>query len=493
MKPILARHDVVLSLIVGSTMCFFCFPPINPFTLYSGYDPAVFEQMGLGMLQGRIPYVDLFDHKGFLLYIINAAGLWLSPGHVGIYLILSLAMSLTFLCWLRISDYLVDSSLRYFPPLISLLFACLCDGGNMTENWSLLGVSIPILYLVRYVSGGQMMSILECFFIGICIGVAGNLRLNNAVPALAVCLYMFIEMCYKKEFSRLALSICSVSGGFLLVSLALVAFYVSLYGPEHIGDYLFGQIGFNLRYVDLYTHRPLWKAGGLIFPLSVMIVMMCFKRNYHNRLVWFTLMAFVVTLLTTGKAYFSHYFILLAQIACLGISLSFGKAFRVKPRTWRLIGGGLLVLLICLSYIFRSNLYGVAEKFILRERAIAECSKKLKELNEKQKKSIWNYNTKMAGAGVLQCSGLVQSNRVFLPWQAEGNYGLKEYGNIREKGPEVILICEETQWEGVSTDECRGFPQDSVFIKQNYHLFYRMREMIHNKRICVYIKKGIVQ
>lgn len=492
MKPILSRRDVVLSLIIGSIMCFFNFHlTVNPFTLYNGYDQAIFEQMGLGMLQGRIPYVDLFDHKGFLLYIINAAGLWLSPGHLGIYLILSLALSLTFLCWLHISDYLVGPSLRYFPPLISLMFACLCEGGNMTENWSLLPISISILYLVRYVCKGRMMSIIECFFIGICLGVAGNLRLNNAVPILAVCLYMLIELCYKKEFSKLALSICSVIGGFLLVSLALVAFYVSLYGSGHIGDYLFGCLGFNLRYIDLYIHRPLWKSGGLFFPLSVMIVMMCFKRNYHNRLVWFTLMAFAMTLLTTGKAYFSHYFILFAPLVCLGISLSFGKVFYVKPRTWRLIGGGLLVLLICLSYIFRSNLYGVAEKFILRERAIAECSKKLKELNEKQKKSIWNYNTEMAGAGVLQCAGLVQSNRIFLPFQAQGQYGVKEIGEVSEVCPEVILVDENTLWEegmSVVALESRGTPSDLAFIKQNYRILYRAQTEIQKKRICIYTR-----
>ena len=94
-------------------MCFFNFHlTVNPFTLYNGYDQAIFEQMGLGMLQGRIPYVDLFDHKGFLLYIINAAGLWLSPGHLGIYLILSLSLSLTFLCWLH--RELESSANKYF-------------------------------------------------------------------------------------------------------------------------------------------------------------------------------------------------------------------------------------------------------------------------------------------------------------------------------------------------------------------------------------------
>ena len=92
MNTFFLKRDIVYSLAVGFTFCFiFNFAlTVNPFTLYSGYDQSIFEQVGLGMLQGRIPYVDLFDHKGFLLYVINAIGLWISPGHLGIYILLSL-------------------------------------------------------------------------------------------------------------------------------------------------------------------------------------------------------------------------------------------------------------------------------------------------------------------------------------------------------------------------------------------------------------------
>ncbi len=490
MIPIALKRDIALSLVAGFTFCFFfCYAlALNPFTLYSGYDQTIYEQMGLGMLQGRIPYVDLFDHKGFLLYIINAAGQWLSPGHTGLYLILSCYLSLTFLCWLRTSDYLVGPSLRYFPASVALLFACLCEGGNMTETWSLGAISLPIYFLVRYVCEGRMIGFRECLYIGICLGIVANIRLNNVVPALAVCLYMFIDLCHKKDFLKLAYSAYIVLCGFCLVSLPLAALYVWLYGIQHLADYWFGQVSFNLLYASHYTQNPLWMAGGLYFPLFMLIVMLCVRRNYRNCLMWFTLATFLLTLLTTGKAYFAHYFTLFAPLVVLSLSLALGKSLNIGSRTWYFIGAGHVALLVVLVAMFHEELSQVVDSFVLREKAIDKCRNVLCCLSDRQKESVWNYNTKFAGACVLECSGLTQCNRVFLPWQAEGNYGIEEIGRIEEMCPEVILICENTLWEAGRSDECGGTKQDSIFITQNYHQLHRMEEMIHDKRVCIYIR-----
>ena len=44
---------------------------VSPISLFEGYDSCVFKQMGLAILQGKTPYVDLFDHKGPLIYFYN--------------------------------------------------------------------------------------------------------------------------------------------------------------------------------------------------------------------------------------------------------------------------------------------------------------------------------------------------------------------------------------------------------------------------------------
>ena len=40
---------------------------ISPLFLGDGVDSSIFKTIGLGLTQGKLPYIDLFDHKGGLL------------------------------------------------------------------------------------------------------------------------------------------------------------------------------------------------------------------------------------------------------------------------------------------------------------------------------------------------------------------------------------------------------------------------------------------
>ena len=53
---------------------------------YEGCDSSVFKMMGYVITEGGVPYVDYFDHKGPILYFINALGEIISP-QWGLFLI----------------------------------------------------------------------------------------------------------------------------------------------------------------------------------------------------------------------------------------------------------------------------------------------------------------------------------------------------------------------------------------------------------------------
>ena len=66
--------------------------------VFEGADPSVFKQMGLAVLKGKLLYVDYFDNKGCLLYLIHALGLWLG-GDFFILLMQALSLTVTLLIW----------------------------------------------------------------------------------------------------------------------------------------------------------------------------------------------------------------------------------------------------------------------------------------------------------------------------------------------------------------------------------------------------------
>ena len=59
----------------------------HPFWFYG--DSGVFQEIGVCLLQGGTPYVDLFDHKGPVLWFIQALGKWINS-QWGILLLQSL-------------------------------------------------------------------------------------------------------------------------------------------------------------------------------------------------------------------------------------------------------------------------------------------------------------------------------------------------------------------------------------------------------------------
>ena len=50
-------------------------------------DSAIFQIIGKGWVEEKIPYVDLWDQKGPLIYFINAFGYWLTGNQTGIFFI----------------------------------------------------------------------------------------------------------------------------------------------------------------------------------------------------------------------------------------------------------------------------------------------------------------------------------------------------------------------------------------------------------------------
>lgn len=50
-------------------------------------DSAIFLLIGKGITAGYIPYVDLFDHKGPVMFFIEALGWWISPNRFGNFLL----------------------------------------------------------------------------------------------------------------------------------------------------------------------------------------------------------------------------------------------------------------------------------------------------------------------------------------------------------------------------------------------------------------------
>lgn len=183
-------------------------------TLPIGIDSGVYMYSGLVITDGGMPYLDYWDHKGPLLYLFNAAGLWLFGGAAGIILIEGI---------LLFSSLVVSMILwqRYLSPVWSLVAAALFahyfykmfQGGNSTESWyvpfSLISYSLAFVSFVsRDAIEKTRYAYLFSTVAGVSLAVAALTRPNNGLGLafLMLCFLMTQGTHFAKHLARMALS-----------------------------------------------------------------------------------------------------------------------------------------------------------------------------------------------------------------------------------------------------------------------------------------------
>ena len=128
----------------------------SPLYAYTGFDSATFRTIGLGILQGKLPYADLFDHKGPLAFYFNAAGIGIIPGDWGIFLMQVLFMAVSAYLIYRTDCLFTDRKTAFVCVL--LLFFPFVDfivEGNQCEEWMMPFVTLSVYLVLSWMMRGE--------------------------------------------------------------------------------------------------------------------------------------------------------------------------------------------------------------------------------------------------------------------------------------------------------------------------------------------------
>ena len=130
--------------------------PISP---YYGNDSAFFLLMGKGVTQGKIPYLDLYDQKGPMIFYVNALGYLLTGDRYGIFLMQIVNLTAACLIVYRLARFWLRSgaSLAVVAAYLFVYVGTVQDG-NMTEEWSQLFLLLPMYLSLRFLKSGASVS-----------------------------------------------------------------------------------------------------------------------------------------------------------------------------------------------------------------------------------------------------------------------------------------------------------------------------------------------
>ena len=228
--------------------------PLYPF--YYGGDSAQFQTIGRGWADGLIPYIDLFDHKGPLIFFIDMLGYSLTDSSNGIFIIQVLCMFVTIIALFKIS-LLITSKKLYgiITVIMSLIVLTLVYGdGNLTEEYCLPLLSISTYFQLKWLYSYPVLNcnkfyhspILAAIY-GFTFGVTFLTRITNGITISIGVLIISVLLIFKKQYLNLAKNALFFMCGFGMIVLPFIIYFTY---HDALNDFFYATILYNIEYKE---------------------------------------------------------------------------------------------------------------------------------------------------------------------------------------------------------------------------------------------------
>ena len=444
-----------------------------------GFDSEIFKVFGIGILEGKIPYRDLFDHKGPVIFFINALGQLIAPGRTGLFLMQTVSLSCAFALMYKISR--LFSSVKKSVAvvlLIGLFMTAFGVGGNQVEEWELpwqlLAVYLALKYLIGFEKNPVHPPVYTLIY-GICFGIVSFTRLNDGALIGGMMIGFAAFLILKKQQRQLPLNIALFLSGW-----ALTAVPVLLYFGRNgaLSEFFYGSYIHNFLYAaDKYSLKnALIRIAQLAVPFAVLF----FDVIRHRRTERIPVVTGLVSAaLTMGGGLHWYYYWTVIPL----LLLDFNIIFSVPKKSLAV----LLTLLLFVpfsAWLIRGNAgrlvcfidFSAPQLQVKNENAffVSVMDDMAEIIPEADRPKIWSFNT---GSKVIigffsQELMATPQNRFFIPVQLKFNpeAAAEERAAFLSNPPQWIVCAFKTPelpktlpaaedpsdiWNGILTDyEC---------------------------------------
>lgn len=344
---------------------FLAFCPLNTFAYEN--NSSVFTYIGRQMHEGMVPYKDLFDHKGIVMYFIQWLGLAIGFGStIGIWLI-EIVHILFFAVFSLKSVKLITKNTiaQYLSVFLMCGFfaAFIFQRGNLVEEYALPWIAYALYVFMKYFITKEY-KIYNIVILGAAFGTVLLLRCNMIGVWASLMPLVLLYMIKEKDWKSMGICTAGFVSGILIIFLPVLIYFIL---TESLGDMFECYIKFNFAYTS--------SRGTLISAIKAIahsyIVWMCvlfflftvipFKKQ---KIYWLNLFALAVSMIFTymsGRTY-AHYLmadapmiIALASYALIWLfGLSSGLRINIgtqKIRNIILVGIAVVFSAACLTAV----------------------------------------------------------------------------------------------------------------------------------------------
>ncbi|MGN0143270.1 MAG: hypothetical protein ACI4AD_13675 [Roseburia sp.] len=302
---------LAIALCLGMRLAF------NPWSgVWPENDSSAYLYVGMMMRKGAVLYTDIFEHKGIILYLLDAIGLWLTDGSwTGVWILEVLNAFATALLIFKVTKLLTTKkAVQYITvaALIAALTVCmLLTDGNLSEEWVLPWITLAVYVFLKYFIDGSYR-FYHIILLGVGFAFIVFVRANMIAAWIAFMPLVLVVMIRDKKWKDLWICI----GNFLL-GCAIVTVPVVLYGIRtgSLREMMECYFVFSFSYSGK-SAMPIWQVMWLLFQrLTVysMVLVGAARIYYKNSIfrmnLWFYAVSLVLASMS-GRAH-AHYAIIL--------------------------------------------------------------------------------------------------------------------------------------------------------------------------------------
>lgn len=254
-------------------------------------DVNAFFTMGKSMLNGIVPYKDIFEQKGIILYLIYSVGYLISnTTYIGVFFIEVLFFTI-FLNYLhKIVKLFVDEKYSLF--ILPLIAVTICTSNAFVHGGSCEELCLPFfaycLYLLIRYFKGEELNYKSIFLNGLLAGTVFMMKYTIIGFWFAFMMCIGIDMFFIKKNRKKAIQYCIVFllGMFLPIFLSLIYFAIN------------GAID---DFIRCYFEINIMCYGDAVIPLLERIcniILYLIYFSYINGILPFILLTFLPLFIT---------------------------------------------------------------------------------------------------------------------------------------------------------------------------------------------------
>lgn len=292
-------------------------------------DSSVFQVMGKGLLENKIIYKDLFDHKGPIVYIINALALIISNKY-GLFIMEFIIAYIGTVFIYKTARIMLNKDLSMIMSIIYLLISFkYFYGGNFSEEYAITFISIAMYYIIKILHSKENNK-LNWIMVGTTFAITFLIKPTYCTIWAVFGIVQLICSIKDKKIKELIKAIGYMLLGILIIAIPIIIYLVVNGAMDSFIDAYFLM---NIKYSK---STILQKIKGLLqlflvykydIYLVIMIIsnfIMLISKKINKRTKVFVTLFFIISTILTGwaPAAYNHYLIQLAPCFTLEIIIA---------------------------------------------------------------------------------------------------------------------------------------------------------------------------